>query len=309
MTDDLGEYQNLAMLRVSGELLRDGLFRDSPPGQWFRTAAGVPPDAEFVRMWVDEVYNDLRLVYRHPSFPKVRPGQVVRAIDPPMHSCIHLANVLDDIEDGRFTVAAVREMFGLPARKERAVYPTGFLHAPSEKAGGGYIFASAADREEFIAGLEKASLGRVLTMPSAVAVADDGGFVIPDHLAPAVKAMFSRSQVEAMCPEARDVLFGTGENLPQGVIVASAEEVEDASTPLAAAVRAKSDETLGDAIDWHAANPAASPFVTLAPRDAGGPSNYNYAAAVGDFWRAKEAAEHGDASDDDADTPTIVGGD
>lgn len=78
--------QHLGIVRITGELLRDHLFRTSEPGKWYRVVHGIPADAEFVRMAVDFSYGneDLCIVYRHPSFPKSRPGEPIPLLDPPM---------------------------------------------------------------------------------------------------------------------------------------------------------------------------------------------------------------------------------
>lgn len=74
------------MLRISGEMLRDHLFRTSEPGRWYRIVEGIPADAEFVRMAVDWQYGNeyLCVVYRHPSFPKHYPGNAIYELNPPM---------------------------------------------------------------------------------------------------------------------------------------------------------------------------------------------------------------------------------
>jgi hypothetical protein len=83
--------QHLGAMSVSGELMRDHLFRTSRPGEWFRVEAGLPADAEFVRCYEDAVYNRFVFVYRHPSFPLHRPGEVIRFLDPPQVSALCLS--------------------------------------------------------------------------------------------------------------------------------------------------------------------------------------------------------------------------
>jgi hypothetical protein len=81
--------QHLGALRVSGELMRDMLFRPSPPGQWFRVDGGIPADAEFVRCYQDAEWNEFVFVYRHPSFPLVPPGERAPLLDPPRLSALY----------------------------------------------------------------------------------------------------------------------------------------------------------------------------------------------------------------------------
>lgn len=94
MTDPLPGPRHAA-LRVSGELMRDHLFRDSPPGMWFRTTRGIPADAESVRAWYDPERDEFVFVYAHPSFPVVYPGDVVGRLDPPMYSRLDVSD--DDL--------------------------------------------------------------------------------------------------------------------------------------------------------------------------------------------------------------------
>lgn len=69
--------QNRAYLRVTGELLQGMFFTKSKPDTWWQVQYGIPEDAKFIRMSIDESFgrSDMILVYEHESFPKSRPGQ------------------------------------------------------------------------------------------------------------------------------------------------------------------------------------------------------------------------------------------
>jgi hypothetical protein len=85
------EGLRLGAVRVSGELMYD-LFRASEPGHWFRVEQGLPADAEYVRSYYeDSPSNCFVFVYTHPSFPLTRPGELVRFVDPPQLSALHLS--------------------------------------------------------------------------------------------------------------------------------------------------------------------------------------------------------------------------
>lgn len=83
------EGLRLGAVRVSAELMYD-IFRASEPGHWFRVERGLPPDAEYVRSYYDDERNQFVFVYAHPSFPLTRPGELVRFLDPPQISALHL---------------------------------------------------------------------------------------------------------------------------------------------------------------------------------------------------------------------------
>ena len=86
----MSDGQRLGALRVSGELMRDHLFRATTPGVWIRTESGIPHDAEFVRCYEDMERNEFVFIYRHPSFPLVRPGERTPNLDAPQLSQLHL---------------------------------------------------------------------------------------------------------------------------------------------------------------------------------------------------------------------------
>lgn len=77
MSDLIEDGQRLAVVAVTGELLRDGFFRQGNPDQWYCCVSGIPADAQCVRMWVDECTNRLMLIYSHPSFAVIKPGNQV----------------------------------------------------------------------------------------------------------------------------------------------------------------------------------------------------------------------------------------
>lgn len=84
------DEQHLGAIRVSGELMRDHIFRTMVPGMWVRCESGLPDGAEFVRGYEDPAHNYFVFVYRHPSFPICRPGDPVTFLDVPQMSSIHL---------------------------------------------------------------------------------------------------------------------------------------------------------------------------------------------------------------------------
>lgn len=83
------DSRRLAAIRVSGEYLRDGFFRNTPAGESFRITNGIPDDAKFVRMWIDEQRNQLVCVYEHESFKLTTPGEMVWDAEMPMVTTMH----------------------------------------------------------------------------------------------------------------------------------------------------------------------------------------------------------------------------
>jgi hypothetical protein len=46
-----------------------------------RCIGGLPPDAQYVRGWVDESTLNIHLVFSHPSFPVVLWGETIPVLD------------------------------------------------------------------------------------------------------------------------------------------------------------------------------------------------------------------------------------
>ena len=97
----MAEPRHLAYLRVSGEELQD-MMTARPDNHWYRVQLGIPEDAKFVRMAIDESEgrNELLLVFEHPSFLTSRnySGWTLPALSHPMfESCIVSKDELERI--------------------------------------------------------------------------------------------------------------------------------------------------------------------------------------------------------------------
>ena len=89
--------RHLGMVRVTGELLLSAFFVTCAKDRWYQVEKGVPPDAKFVRMSIDESNgrSDLCVVYEHDSFPLVQPGHPIPTIDP-WFSSLHVT--IEDVQ-------------------------------------------------------------------------------------------------------------------------------------------------------------------------------------------------------------------
>jgi len=78
------EGRHLACIRINGELMQQMFFTAGRPDKWYQVQEGIPPDAKFVRWYISEEMNELRMVYEHESFPLVRPGIQIPFLREPM---------------------------------------------------------------------------------------------------------------------------------------------------------------------------------------------------------------------------------
>ena len=74
----------LGAVRVTGELMRQLFFTPDPGRGWRRVSDGLPPDAEYRRMYHDRARDQFVFVFAHDSFPLTPPGCEVRALDVPL---------------------------------------------------------------------------------------------------------------------------------------------------------------------------------------------------------------------------------
>lgn len=88
------EGRRLGYVRITGELVQEMFLTTHRPDQWYQVGGGIPADAKFIRMSIDESQgrSDLLLVYEHESFPLVRnyPGWEIPALPSPQFSSVHV---------------------------------------------------------------------------------------------------------------------------------------------------------------------------------------------------------------------------
>ena len=89
--------RRLACIRITGELMQSMFFTESRPDQWFQVQQGIPADAKFVRWYIEEERNELRMVYEHESFERTYPGQTVPYIDRPILRACHVT--IEEVEE------------------------------------------------------------------------------------------------------------------------------------------------------------------------------------------------------------------
>jgi hypothetical protein len=99
------EGQHLGAIAVSGELMQSLFFTGMPPDRWFRVDGGLPADAEYVRCYEDLPHNRFVFVYRHPSFPLTRPGEIVPLLPEPRLTALHGVRI--DANTGQVVVESL----------------------------------------------------------------------------------------------------------------------------------------------------------------------------------------------------------